>query len=343
MIDLRSDTFTKPTPGMRQAMAQAEVGDDVFGEDPTVNALQERVAAMLSKEAGLFVPSGSMGNQIGVRLHCGPGDEFLCESQCHIFHYEQATYAQLFGIATQTIDAPGGLLSPNLLKDRIRGGNVHQPITQLITLENSHNRHGGRVLPFEGVAEVCSWAAEQGLARHLDGARLWNAAIASGKSPADWAALFDTVSVCFSKGLGAPVGSMLCGTRKQITRAHRLRKAMGGGMRQIGILAAAAQYALDHHLERLAEDHANAQIIAEVVNESPHLTLVNDRCDSNLVIFELDPACGTAAELVEKLQAEEVAMMAITASRVRAVTHLDVSRDEVKRAAQALSSVVQNA
>lgn len=338
MIDLRSDTLTKPTAGMRRAMADAQVGDDVFGEDATTNALQERVAAMLDKEAALFVPSGSMGNQIGVRLHCGPGDEFLCESQCHIFHYEQATYAQLFGISAQTVDAPDGLLAPSLLKDRIRGGNVHQPITRLLTLENTHNRHGGRVLSYDGVAQVCGWAQEQGLARHLDGARLWNAVVGSEQSAAEWAALFDTVSVCFSKGLGAPIGSMLCGTKEQMTRAHRLRKAMGGGMRQTGVLAAAANYALDHHLDRLHVDHAAAQILAEAVKAAPQLTLVNGRCDTNLVIFEVDPEHSTAAEFVERLREQGVLMLAITKTRVRAVTHMDVTLEDVKLAASLLQA-----
>ena len=229
MIDLRSDTLTKPTDAMREAMASADVGDDVFGEDPTINQLEAQVASRLGKEAALLVTSGTMGNQIAVRLHCQAGDELLCEQDCHIFHYEQTAHAQLFGVSARTVVGDAGLLTPALLDDHLRADDVHHPRTRLLCLENTHNRLGGLILPHEGVTQVCQWAAERGLRRHLDGARLWNAAVATGISPADWAAPFDTVSVCFSKGLGAPVGSALCGSSELIHQARRIRKVLGGG------------------------------------------------------------------------------------------------------------------
>ncbi|MEX2168334.1 MAG: GntG family PLP-dependent aldolase [Pirellulales bacterium] len=334
MIDLRSDTLTKPTPQMREAMARAEVGDDVYGEDPTIQRLQARVAELLGKEAALFVPSGAMGNQIGVRLHCAPGDEFLCEANCHIYNYEQGTYAQLFGIAAQPVLGEHGVLSVEHLRDRIRPANDNAPRTRLLCLENTHNRGAGRIQPYETLASTCEWAASAGLARHLDGARLWNAAVATDIPLARWAQHFDTVSVCFSKGLGAPVGSALAGPADLIRQARRLRRALGGGMRQAGVLAAAAIYAVDHHFDRLVEDHKHAQTLAAAVRESPHLTLVPEQIDTNIVIFQVNPTWGTAAEFCEALKARGVLMSAIAKLRVRAVTHLDVSVDEVLQAAK---------
>lgn len=340
MIDLRSDTFTKPTPEMRRAMAEAEVGDDVFGEDPTVNRLQEAVAEMTGMEAALFVPSGSMGNQIGIRLHCGPGDEFLCEQDAHVFQYEQASFAQLFGICAQIVPGDGGMLTPELLAPRVRPDNEHAPVTRLVCLENTHNRHGGRVLLLGDVEATCQWAHDMGLATHLDGARLWNACVATGTSPADWCRHFDTTSVCFSKGLGAPIGSAVAGPARLIHKqARRLRKAMGGGMRQVGVIAAAALYALEHHYDRLADDHAHARLLAAAVREAPGLTLVEDRCDTNIVMFTVDPAAGTAADFCERLREQGVLMLAVGPQKVRAVTHLDVSADEARRAAEALAAV----
>ena len=339
MIELRSDTMTKPTPGMREAMASAEVGDDVFGEDPTLQRLEARVSELLGKEAALFVPSGSMGNQIGVRLHCGPGDEFLCESDCHIFNYEQATYAQLFGIAVQAIQGNCGVLTADQLHDRVRPDNDHVPRTRLVCLENTHKSGAGRIQPYETVVEICDWAKSAGLARHLDGARLWNAAVATGIPLAKWAQHFDTVSVCFSKGLGAPVGSAIVGSKNHIHQARRLRKAMGGGMRQAGILGAAALYALDHHMDRLAEDHRNAQVLAAAIRESPHLTLVPEKVDTNLVIFQIDLKWGSAAEFVAALKEHGVLALAVAKQRVRMVTHLDVSEAECRQAGEAIQSV----
>jgi threonine aldolase len=336
-IDLRSDTVTRPTPAMRAAMAAADVGDDVFGDDPTVLRLEEHVAALLGKEAALYVPSGTMSNQLGLRVHCQPGDEFLCETNCHILCYEQAAYAQLFGLAAQPVEGEHGVLQVEQLMDRLRPANDHCPRTRLVCIENTHNRGAGRIQPYDAVAEICGWAAEAGLARHLDGARLFNAVVATGISAADWSSHFDTVSVCFSKGLGAPVGSALCGPTDLIRQARRHRKALGGGMRQAGIIAAGALYALDHNIDRLADDHANARILAEAIRNTPGLRLDPEIIDTNIVIFEIDPELGTAAAFCARLRDEGVWMNATAPQRIRAVTHLDVSREQVMHA----SSVVQ--
>ena len=340
MIDLRSDTVTCPTPAMREAMAQAPVGDDVLGEDPTVNALEQHVAQLLGKEAALFVPSGTMGNQLGVRVHCRPGDEFLCEAQCHIYHYEQAAYAQLFGVATQPVVTEHGLPTIDQLAPRVRGSDIHHARTKLLCLENTHNRHGGVVLDYDRLAEVCQWAAEAGLARHLDGARLWNACVATGRSPAEWAQHFDTVSVCFSKGLGAPVGSALVGPKDLITEAHRVRKALGGGMRQCGILAAAALHALEHHLPQLAEDHHKADLLRAAIDTAPHLTVERPGPQlTNLLFFRVDSAWGTASDFATQAAEQGVAMFALDPHRIRAVVHRDVSIQEVQTAGELLQQI----
>jgi threonine aldolase len=337
IIDLRSDTVTRPSLEMRAAMADAPVGDDVFGEDPTVRQLESRAAEMLGKEAALFVPSGTMGNQLGVRVHCQPGDEFLCESNCHILFYEQGAYAQLFGIAAQPVEGDHGVLHVEQLVNRIRpANNDHFVRTRLICLENTHNRGAGCVQPYDGVVEICGWAADNGLARHLDGARLFNAVVATGISAADWASHFDTISICFSKGLGAPVGSALVGPADKIRQARRHRKALGGGMRQAGIIAAGALYALNHNIDRLAEDHQNARLIADAVRNSPGLKLDPENVDTNIVIFELDPELGTAPAFSARLRDEGVLMNATAPQRLRAVTHLDVSRHDVQNAAAIL-------
>jgi threonine aldolase len=336
-IDLRSDTVTRPSPEMRAAMAEAPVGDDVFGEDPTVRRLEGRIAEMLGKETALFVPSGTMGNQLGIRVHCQAGDEFLCESNAHIVFYEQAAYAQLFGIAAQTIDGEYGVLRVEQLVNRIRpANNDHYTRTRLVCLENTHNRGSGRVQPYDSVVEICGWAADNGLARHLDGARLFNAVVATGISAAEWASHFDTISVCFSKGLGAPVGSALVGPNERIRQARRHRKALGGGMRQAGIIAAGALYALENNIERLAQDHQNARILADAVRKSPGLRLDPETVDTNIVIFELDPELGTAVAFSARLRDEGVLMNATAPQRLRAVTHLDVLRKDVQNAAAIL-------
>src|SRR5205085_3636078 len=262
---------------------------------------------------------------------------FLCESNCHIIFYEQGAYAQLFGIAAQTVEGDHGILQVEQLIDRIRPtNNDHCVRTRLVCLENTHNRGAGRIQPYDAVAEICGWAADAGLARHLDGARLFNAVVATGIPAAEWAAHFDTVSVCFSKGLGAPVGSALCGPSDLIRQARRHRKALGGGMRQAGIIAAGALYALEHNIDRLADDHANARILVETIRATPGLKLDPETVDTNIVIFDVDPELGTATAFSARVRDEGTWMNATGPQRIRAVTHLDVSRDQVKRAAQVI-------
>jgi threonine aldolase len=340
MLDFRSDTATKPTPAMRAAMAAAEVGDDMSGEDPTVNRLQERLAEMLGKEAAMFAPSGTMTNQIGVRVHCQPGDEFLCETHCHIYNYEQGAFAQLSGLAARTVEGEFGVLRLEQLTNLIRPADLHQVRTRLLCLENTHNRGGGRVLPYDEMASICAWAREHGLATHLDGARLFNAVVATGIPAIEWAQHFDTVSVCFSKGLGAPVGSALAGSASLMAKARRVRKLFGGAMRQAGIIAAGALYSLDHHIDRLADDHRNAQALAAAIRKIDGLELRPEKIDTNLVIFRVHPRLGTSPELVTRLAERGLLMGAFGGQMIRAVTHLDVSRQDVDQAAQILAEVV---
>ncbi len=339
MIDLRSDTVTRPTPAMRQAMAEAVVGDDVIDVDPTVEALEHRTAEVLGKEAALFMPSGSMANQIAVRVHCDRGTEFLCEADCHIYHYEQAAFAQLSGLVARTVQGEAGVLQPTQLHGLVRPHNDHMVRTRLVSLENTHNRGGGTIQPINVVAEICQWAAENDLRRHLDGARLWNAVAATGICEADWAAHFDSVSVCFSKGLGAPVGSVLVGTKAFIAEARRARKLFGGGMRQAGIIAAGALFALEHHRERLAEDHRHATRLAAAIEASPLLSLGVGGVQTNIVLAHLDPSWGTAAQFAATLEQAGVQCFAIGPQSIRLVTHLDVSSADVQRAAELLTEV----
>ncbi len=339
IVDLRSDTVTQPTPQMRAAIAQAEVGDDVIDVDPTVEQLQDKIAAMLGKEAAIYMPSGSMTNQIAIRAHCNPGDEFICEAGCHVYNYEQAAFAQLSGLVARTVQGDAGVLQPEQLTGLIRPRNDHLARTRLVTLENTHNRGAGRIQPYDNVAEICRWARENGLGSHLDGARLFNAAVATGVDVATWAQHIDTVSVCFSKGLGAPVGSALCGTREMITQARRHRKLFGGGMRQAGIIAAGALYALDHHIDRLAEDHTHAQILASALRDAKGLELTPDEVDTNIVIFRVDPNLASAADFVLRLEQEGVRTLPVSVDQVRAVTHLDVNHSGACRAADVIRSL----
>ncbi len=338
-IDLRSDTATRPTPAMRAAMAAAEVGDDVLAEDTTVNRLQERIATMLGKEAALFVPSGTMSNQIGVRLHCKPGDEVILEAGGHIYNHEQGGVSQLSGVATRTVEGHAGMLRVEQLEGLIRPDNNHYARTRLVCLENTHNRAGGCVLPFDEVQRTCDWAHERGLMTHLDGARLFNAVVASGIAASKWAAPFDTVSVCFSKGLGAPVGSALCGPRAMIHEALRHRKLFGGGMRQAGIIAAGALYALEHHVARLADDHAHAKMLADCVHATDGLMLQANPVETNIVFFSVHPKLGSASEFCGRLRQYGVLMMVENARTIRAVTHLDVNRKQMEEVCNALRQV----
>jgi len=348
-VDLRSDTVTRPTEAMLRAMVEAELGDDVVDRDPTCEALQRETADLLGTEDAIFMPSGSMTNQIAIRIHCKPGDEFLCEEGCHVYNYEQAAFAQLGGVVARTFPGEHGVLAPEQLLGSVRPENDHLVRTRLVTLENTHNRGGGRVQPHGHVAAICGWAHGEGLRTHLDGARLFNAVAATGIEPRSWASHFDTVSVCFSKGLGAPVGSALAGPRDLIREARRHRKLFGGGMRQAGLLAAAALHGLRYHRDRLVEDHEHARLLAEAVRESPGLALEPDVVDTNIVIFRVDhpdgrrpePGEATAAACVAALRDAGVLVLAMGPAHVRAVTHLDVDRAAVERAAAVIRRIAR--
>ncbi len=339
MIDIRSDTVTKPTAGMKAAMVAAELGDDVYGEDPTVNKLEERVADLLGKEAALFVPSGSMSNQIAIKTHTQPGDEVILEEYCHIYNWEAGSPAFLSGVTCRTIRGEHGIIQPAQLVDKIRPVNDHMVRTKMVSLENTHNHGGGRIFPIETVRAIEKWARANKLIMHLDGARLWNAVVATGIGFREWGACFDTVSVCFSKGMGAPVGSALVGPKEYITRARRYRKVFGGAMRQAGVLAAAAIYALDNNIKRLAEDHSNAQIIASAVRDCPKLKLMPPEVHTNLVWFEVSEPLGTAKDVGAQLKDKGILIGVEHPKRLRACTHLDVSAADCERAADAIRAV----
>lgn len=334
LIDLRSDTVTKPTSEMLAFMMSAPVGDDVFDEDPTVQALQERTARYFGCEAALFVPSGTMANQIAIRVHTRPGDELLCEQTSHIYVWEAGGPAVLSGVTCRPISTADGILTVEHLQDKIRPDNEHYVRTRLVCLENTHNRAGGRVAPLSVMQSVKAWSQDHSLAVHLDGARLWNAIVATGISGRQWASCVDSLSVCFSKGLGAPVGSCLVGTRSFISVARRVRKVLGGGMRQAGVIAAGALYALDHHVTRLADDHRHAQWIADAIGACSGLRLTPPKVETNLVWFEVDPDLGTARDVQAALKHEGVLVISTGPQECRAVTHLDVTSTDAQRAAE---------
>ncbi|QDV65496.1 threonine aldolase family protein [Crateriforma conspicua] len=342
MIDLRSDTLTKPTAAMRQAMATAEVGDAVIDTDPTVEHLERFTAELLGKEDAVFMPSGSMSNQIGIRIHCERGTEFLCETEAHIYQYEQGAFAQLSGLVAHPIAGENGVLRVADVQDQIRPETDYMVRTALLCLENTHNRWGGRVLPHDETIALCDWAAENGLRRHLDGARLWNASVAKGISLGDLAAPFDTVSVCYSKGLGAPVGSALVGPRDLMDQARRARKLFGGAMRQVGIVAAGALYALQHHRDRLINDHEAARKLAVAACRSPMIRARGDRVETNLVVLDVHPDWGTAQQFCEKLEQAGVRSFTFGKQAIRLVTHLDVSPEQIDRACKILVEVADD-
>ena len=339
MIDLRSDTVTQPSHEMRQAILAAEVGDDVIDVDPTIDRLEKKTAELLGKEAAIYMPSGTMTNQIAVRIHCGRDDEFICEEGCHIYNYEQGGYAQLSGLAVRPVVGERGILRLADLADKIRPINEHMVRTRLLCVENTHNRAGGTIQPYDTVVEITEWAANHGLRRHLDGARLFNAVVATGIEAATWARHFDSVSVCFSKGLGAPVGSALAGSAELIKTARRHRKLFGGGMRQAGLIAAGALYALEHNIDRLAEDHANAQVLAAAIRNADGLSLISDQVETNIIMFAIDSKPKAADDFVELLRADGVSALALGPTRVRLVTHLDVTSDQTRQAAETIQRV----
>ena len=338
-IELRSDTFTKPSAGMRQAMVQAEVGDDVWGEDPTVIRLQEQVAALLGKEAALFVPSGSMANQISLRVHTSHGDEVLMGWGCHCVNYEGGAAAALSGVQVRIL-GEGGLFTAEDLRGALQPKNMHYAPASLVWLENTHNRGSGRLFPQDEVEAIAAVAREQGFGLHLDGARLLNASAASGLSPAALVAPLDSTSICLSKGLGAPVGSVLAGDAGFIEKALRYRKMLGGGMRQVGILAAAGLYALEHNLEHLVQDHENARLLADGFARLPHVILNRDHVQSNIVIFDLDGDAPDAEIVLARCTERGLDLCPFGPQRIRAVTHMDVSRAQCERAISILGEVL---
>ena len=338
MIDLRSDTITLPTPEMREAMAQAPVGDDVFSDDPTVNTLEERVAEMLGKEAAVYLPSGTMTNQVAVRTHTNPGDEILLDENAHIYFYEGGGTAALSGAICRLIPGERGIFGTVEMETVLRPVDVHYPRTKLVCLENTTNRGGGKVWPLEKIAEVENSARKNNLKMHLDGARLWNAAIALQVPEAEITRYFDSVSVCFSKGLGAPVGSALVGSHDFILEARRFRKQFGGGMRQAGIIAAGALYALENNRKRLAEDHANAKMFANGLAEIQGIEINPDDVETNIVMFGLTKM--SSHDLLKQLGEQDTHMLPMNNSSIRAVTNLMVTEKQIPEALEQIRKAV---
>ena len=343
MIDLRSDTVTRPTPAMRRAMTEAEVGDDVYREDPTVNRLEQRAAEIMGKEAGLFVPTGTMGNTIGVKVHTQHGQEVICEARAHVLDWELSMMGWFSGCLARAVAAPDGILRWKDIEAAIRPASPHCAPTALVEIENTHNMAGGTVYPLDVFEEICSNAHERGLKVHLDGARIFNAACYLNRPVRDVAAGADSVMFCLSKGLGAPVGSMLVGTAEAIGRARGYRKRLGGGMRQAGVLAAAGLIALEEMPHRLGEDHANARYLANELAKMSGIGIDPSRVQTNIVIFDISGTGLATTELTAALKARGVLMNGINSRQMRAVTHLDVSREQCVQAAAALSEIMTKA
>jgi threonine aldolase len=340
-IDLRSDTVTRPSAAMRRAMAEAEVGDDVFLEDPTVNRLQERAAEIFQREAALFVPSGTMGNLTCIIAHTRPGQEVICEEAGHIYNYEMASMSAIAGVLPRVISTERGILSWSQIATAIRPKIYYRPQTALISLENTHNMAGGTVYPAETSDQICDEARALGISTHLDGARVFNAAAYLGKDVAAISRKFDSVQFCLSKGLGAPVGSVITGSREFIERCRSIRKMLGGGMRQVGVLAAAGLVALEEGPRRLAIDHDNARFLAERLAEMRGIALDPAHVQTNIVIFGVAPSRMSSAQFLEKMKAKKVLAIPVDASRVRMVTHLDVSRADIERAVVVAREVME--
>lgn len=336
IIDLRSDTVTKPTAAMRTAIANAEVGDDMTGEDPTVNRLERMVAELVGKEAAVYNCSGTQSNQMAIRAHCQQGDEILIDETGHIVNYEAGAAAALSGVSARCLRGRGGMLDVTDLEGMIRPGNQHSCITRLVCVENTTNHGGGRVWPLAQMVRVGEWAREHKLKVHVDGARLFNAVVSGGYSALDFVSHADSVSICFSKGLGCPMGSILAGDTATIQRARRARKVFGGALRQAGMMAASAIYALEHHVERLKIDHDNACAFARAISgiEGIHVNLAE--VESNLVFFEIDAGLGTSSQLSTQLTERGVRMYPFGQQRLRACTHLDVTTSDVLRAADTI-------
>jgi threonine aldolase len=340
LVDLRSDTVTKPSPGMRKAMAEAEVGDDVYHEDPTINRLEEMVAALYGHEAALYVASGTMANQLAIRAQTHHGDEIIMERSSHPFNSEAGALAALAGVQVNLVEGQRGIMKVEQIKAVVRTPNVHHAPTALICLENTHNRGGGSVWPLDNIRAIREMARAVKVPMHLDGARLLNACAATGLTAKDYAQYFDSCTLCLSKGLGAPVGSLVIGPKDFIARAHRFRKQFGGGMRQAGILAAAGIYALEHNVERLAEDHLNAKRLAKGIAEIDGLDIDVSAVETNILFFHVRKPGLSVPLLLERLRTEGVLMGGTGPQTIRAVTHLDVSKEGIDRAIAVLKRSV---
>jgi threonine aldolase len=340
VIDLRSDTVTKPSPAMRRAMAEAEVGDDVYLEDPTVNRLQARSAEIFGREAGLFVPSGSMGNLTSIMAQAGRGQEVICEAAGHVYNYEMASMSALGGVLPRVIPTENGVMSWEQIAPAIRERAYYRPQTALVALENTHNMAGGTVYPTKVSREICDKAHKAGLKVHLDGARVFNAAAYLRENVAAMTEQFDSVQFCFSKGLGAPVGSMIVGSKEFIEQCRVIRKMLGGGMRQAGVLAAAALVALEEGPKRLHIDHENAQVLAQGLARIPGIRIEPDKVQTNIVLYDVRKTGLTSAQFLQKLAERKVLGGPVDAHRVRMVTHLDVDRDDIEQALRRISEVV---
>ncbi len=340
-IDLRSDTVTKPSPEMRHAMFEAEVGDDVYGEDPTINRLERRAAEIFGRAAALFVPSGTMGNQIAIALHTHHGQEVICEERGHVFNYEMAMMAHFSGVVPRTVSAADGVLTWRDVEPRIKAKSYHAARTGLVSLENTHNMAGGTITLPEVFDEVCDNSHNVGLPVHLDGARVFNAAVALGVDVAKLTAKADTVMFCLSKGLGAPVGSLLVGTAEMIDRGRNYRKALGGGMRQAGILAAAGLIALEQGPQKLATDHSNAKFLAEGLSHIPGIKIDPAKVETNILICDISGTGMTSGELSKKLAAKNVLANGVGPQLIRFVTHLDISRQQCAEALEVIAAAVK--
>ncbi len=331
LIDLRSDTKTKPTPEMLQAMMTAELGDDMNGEDPTVNRLESLICEMLDKEAAVFACSGTQSNQMGLRSHCLPGDELLIHELGHIAMFEGGAPAILSGISCRTLTGDKGMLNLDTLSGKIRANDQHLCQTRLLCVENTTNAGGGHYYPLDQLTEICDWAHENGLKTHMDGARVFNATVAGGYSIKEICAPIDTISICFSKGLGCPMGSILVGPKEEIAKARRSRKIFGGALRQAGIVAAACIYALENNIERLQEDHDNARFLADQLASIEGISINPAETETNLVFFDVDPNLGNAMQLSKALHDRGVGIGAMGQTSLRACTHLDISREQIEQ------------
>ena len=337
-IDLRSDTVTKPSLKMREAIYNAEVGDDVFGEDPTVRKLQDKCSELSGKENALYVTTGCLGNQLAIKGHTKQGDEVICESEAHIFHYETAAPSIISNVQLHTVSGINGVMNPDDIKTAVRTSEYYFPGTTLICLENTHNRAGGTIQPIENIKEIFAFAKENGLKLHIDGARIFNASVATGISLKEYASYCDSISFCFSKGLGAPVGSVLCGDSEFIKTAHKWRKILGGGMRQSGIIAAAALYALDNNVIRLKDDHEKARYFADEISKLDGINIDLENVQTNIVVFSYNKK--TKSEVISILENKGVRVSSGSYEKIRAVFHLDVSFDEVKETVNIIKEVL---